>query len=421
MAILIPFQLPPVGNAFNNIVKINLDFINEEFNKFNDGTSIWDNVFGVNLQAGESGTAGTITIFPSTASKGKTTLTMADNSGDTTTAIIMAAQAAARTYTLPDAGASAASFVMTEGSQTIVGITTFSADLLFSTDAVSDIGSSTVGAAGIWGEGINAGNSGRAGTFTVFPGTASKGKTTLVTTDNTDDTTTALVVAAQAAARTYTIPDTGASTASFVMTQGAQTITGPLILSSVLTGAVGDAGAPGYTFSNDPNSGMHWVSADRIALGVNSAISIDIGTAQIIYSISGTQEFHMTATAFRPETDNTNTCGASGKRWSDVISTLINGADYGFANGWFLREYPATFKDIQTRSNDWLKTNTNKGIQLVNDRGEVVAVFGDDGTFYAKQIKTLNELDSVIRDKNITSEEDKIYEIDRRKEIKGEE
>lgn len=72
------------------------------------------------IDAGKSGTAGSLDIFPTAAAKGKLSLVAADSTGDTTTTITNAAQAAARTYTIPDAGA-AASFVMTEGNQTVNG------------------------------------------------------------------------------------------------------------------------------------------------------------------------------------------------------------------------------------------------------------------------------------------------------------
>lgn len=77
------------------------------------------NFDAVNIDAGSSGVAGTVDIFPATASKGKTLLTAADNSGNTTTEITTAAQAAERTYTVPDAGASSA-FVMAKGAATIL-------------------------------------------------------------------------------------------------------------------------------------------------------------------------------------------------------------------------------------------------------------------------------------------------------------
>jgi hypothetical protein len=76
------------------------------------------------FNAGESGRSGVVNIYPSTAAKGKLSFAAADNAGDTTTTITNASQAAARTYTIPDAGANA-SFVMTAGNQTIAGNKTF--------------------------------------------------------------------------------------------------------------------------------------------------------------------------------------------------------------------------------------------------------------------------------------------------------
>lgn len=141
------------------------------------------------LDAGASGTAGTVDVFPSTASKGKVSITAADSAGDTTTTIVNASQAAARTYTIPDAGASA-SFVMTEGSQTINGTKTIPA--IVTTN-------------------IDAGASGTAGSVDVFPSTASKGKLAISCTDQAGDTTVSLIAGAMAAARTLTIADPLAS------------------------------------------------------------------------------------------------------------------------------------------------------------------------------------------------------------------
>lgn len=63
-------------------------------------------VSGGDLDLGASGAAGTLDIFPTTASKGKTQFTSADNTGDTTTTVAVGAQATTRTYTLADALAS---------------------------------------------------------------------------------------------------------------------------------------------------------------------------------------------------------------------------------------------------------------------------------------------------------------------------
>lgn len=96
-----------------------------------------------NFDAGASGTAGTVDIFPSTAAKGKIQIAAANSAGDTTTTITNASQAGARTYTIPDAGASA-SFVMTAGAQTVAGVKTFSSDVTLGTGVTLDLDSATV-------------------------------------------------------------------------------------------------------------------------------------------------------------------------------------------------------------------------------------------------------------------------------------
>jgi hypothetical protein len=39
-----------------------------------------------------------------------------------------------------------------------------------------------------------------------------------------------------------------------------------------------------------------------------------------------------------------------------------------------------------------MKANANKGIQVLNDLGEMIAVIGRDGTIYAKAFKSLEEV-----------------------------
>jgi hypothetical protein len=86
---------------------------------------VGEDVGFTNVDAGASGLAGSVDVFPATASKGKLALVAADSAGNTTTTLTNASQAAARTYTVPDAGASA-SFVMTAGAQTLAGVKTLS-------------------------------------------------------------------------------------------------------------------------------------------------------------------------------------------------------------------------------------------------------------------------------------------------------
>jgi len=74
-------------------------------------------VNATNINAGASGTAGTLKVFPTTASKGDLKVVATANTGNTETTITNAAQAAARTYTVPDGGASA-NFVLSTGTST---------------------------------------------------------------------------------------------------------------------------------------------------------------------------------------------------------------------------------------------------------------------------------------------------------------
>ncbi|MBE7465461.1 MAG: hypothetical protein HS116_18445 [Planctomycetes bacterium] len=80
---------------------------------------------GTNIDAGLSGTAGSVDIFPATGSKGKLAFVATNNTGNDTTTITNAAQGGAYTYTIPDAGAST-DFVVLAGAQTISGAKTFS-------------------------------------------------------------------------------------------------------------------------------------------------------------------------------------------------------------------------------------------------------------------------------------------------------
>lgn len=75
-------------------------------------------VNATNIDAGASATAGSVDIFPTTASKGKLTFTAADSAGNTTTTITNASQAGVVTYTIPDAGASG-KFVLGGGNAAV--------------------------------------------------------------------------------------------------------------------------------------------------------------------------------------------------------------------------------------------------------------------------------------------------------------
>lgn len=89
------------------------------------GALTTSSVSQTNVVGGASGTAGSLQVYPTTAAKGKTSITAADNAGNTTTTIRTAEQSGARIYTVPDAGGNT-EFVMAAGAQTIAGVKTFS-------------------------------------------------------------------------------------------------------------------------------------------------------------------------------------------------------------------------------------------------------------------------------------------------------
>jgi hypothetical protein len=78
------------------------------------------------LNLGSSGNAGTLNIFPGTASKGSLKFVAASNTGNTVTTITNAAMGQASVISFPDPGASTANVVLSAGTQTLAGTYTFS-------------------------------------------------------------------------------------------------------------------------------------------------------------------------------------------------------------------------------------------------------------------------------------------------------
>ncbi len=172
-------------------------------------------VNSTNVDAGASGTAGSVDVFPATAAKGKLAITCTDQTGNTTVSLVAGAMAAARTITVPDPGA-AASVLMTTGTATATSATTTEISQLAGTTAgtavaskalVVDANKDIVSLRNVSGVNFDAGASGTAGSVDVFPTTAAKGKLALTCTDQAGDTAVSLVIGAMAAARTITLAD----------------------------------------------------------------------------------------------------------------------------------------------------------------------------------------------------------------------
>lgn len=82
----------------------------------NKDIAAFRNVTVTNLDAGASGTAGTVDVFPTTASKGKLAISCTDQTGDTTVSLVVGAMAGATTVTLRDPGAAASILTTTDGA-----------------------------------------------------------------------------------------------------------------------------------------------------------------------------------------------------------------------------------------------------------------------------------------------------------------
>lgn len=92
------------------------------------GTSTSDaaNVINAgNIQAGLSGTAGSLLSYSSTASKGYLALTGVANTGDTATTISNAAMGQASVISIPDPGAATANFLLDTGAANILAMQQF--------------------------------------------------------------------------------------------------------------------------------------------------------------------------------------------------------------------------------------------------------------------------------------------------------
>lgn len=92
-----------------------------------------------NLDAGASGTAGTVDVFPTTASKGKLIVSATDNTGNTNVTITNAAHGQATVVTIPDVGL-ATSYVV----QSTAALTAAEANFLDGATAGTQVASKAV-------------------------------------------------------------------------------------------------------------------------------------------------------------------------------------------------------------------------------------------------------------------------------------
>lgn len=88
--------------TFSTIVSTNSTLTNATITTLTGTTANVPTVNATNIDAGASGTAGSVDVFPTTASKGKFTVTATDNTGDTTTTLTNAAMGQASVISVRD-------------------------------------------------------------------------------------------------------------------------------------------------------------------------------------------------------------------------------------------------------------------------------------------------------------------------------
>lgn len=193
-----------------------------------------------------------------------------------TTTISSTAPVSSRVYTLPDAGANAI-FVMTQGAQTIVGVTTFSASAVLSAGA-------TAGAAITITPTSNQIVLGTTRTVTISAGTPATSSRTWSIPDITGNGTFAALEGTQtfSGAKTFsaTLTMSGATIA-----MGSNKITGlaapatagdALSQNNLVPAADGAVGGPGLTFSTEPTTGIYKIGAGDIGIAMTGVKTVEI-------------------------------------------------------------------------------------------------------------------------------------------------
>jgi hypothetical protein len=160
-----------------------------------------------NISAGLSGTAGTLSSFPATASKGSLIVAGVANTGNTNVTISNAAHGQASVVSIPDGGQATAEFIISDsaGTQHITS------------------GGLQVDA-GILSSGLAAG--GFVGRVDAYPTTAAKGVLSLRAAVNATGDFDTIISNATAVGQdqVISIPDSGAATADFLLSTGAANI-----------------------------------------------------------------------------------------------------------------------------------------------------------------------------------------------------
>lgn len=191
---------------------------------------------GGNIQAGLSGTAGTLASFPATASKGSLKLVAVANTGNTNTTISNAAMGQASVISIPDPGLATSSFLLTDSA----GTQTIATGNLSLTLGNLVVAAGTIAAS----QGnVSAGSSGHAGTVSSFPGTAANGSLILSALNAGGAFNTTIRNSVMGQSTVYSLGDIGAATGGIPVSTAA-------ILMKSVAGAAAAGGNAAQSFTD---------------------------------------------------------------------------------------------------------------------------------------------------------------------------
>lgn len=88
----------------------------------------------------------------------------------------------------------------------------------------------------------------------------------------------------------------------------------PDLSGATVVAAVGTVGAPGVTFTDDLDTGIYWISANRIGVALGGALILDIGASSMKF---GTDPVPVAA--------NTYDLGSAALPWRIIYGNLGNG------------------------------------------------------------------------------------------------
>lgn len=248
--------LPTIANYIAHFTNTNGNMASTAANIINAG----------NIQAGLSGTAGTLSSFPATAANGSLIVSGVAAGGAFNTTISNGTMGQSTTFTMPDPGNAAGRFlvaagatpfvsgnlpsasgtggVMVDSGKSAASLPTFTSPTIANHIAVFTNTSGNLGedaTTAINGGNIQAGLSGTAGTVASFPATAANGSLILsgVAAGGAFNTTISNGTMAQSCV--YTIPDVTAATGQFLV-KTAAFVSGNLVGASGTAGVTVDSG-----------------------------------------------------------------------------------------------------------------------------------------------------------------------------------